>query len=114
MRKRGYFLSAFRELSRRKLLARTGFWWFLECGKVGDYVVEANALALPAVAYDAPGLRDSVKNNQTGLLAESGNVEDLACKLIHVLVIKCSEINLVNMRWSTQKNSIGIIQLMSS
>ncbi|MEM2074269.1 MAG: glycosyltransferase, partial [Nitrososphaeria archaeon] len=36
----------------------------------------------PCVAYDVPGLRDSVKDGETGLLAENGNVNDLAEKLI--------------------------------
>ena len=40
----------------------------------GLNIIEANALGLPAVAYDVPGLRDSVKNNETGLLAKSGNL----------------------------------------
>jgi glycosyltransferase involved in cell wall biosynthesis len=31
------------------------------------------------------GLRDSVNNNETGLLAEAGSVEDLADKLVAVL-----------------------------
>ena len=51
----------------------------------GLNVVEANALGTPCVAYDVAGLRDSVNNDKTGLLAESGNVEDLAEKLLAVL-----------------------------
>jgi glycosyltransferase involved in cell wall biosynthesis len=50
----------------------------------GLNVVEANALGTPCVAYDIPGLRDSVKDRETGLLAEAGNVEDLAEKLVMV------------------------------
>ena len=37
------------------------------------------------MAYDVPGLRDSVKNGETGLLAESSNVKDLAEKILLVL-----------------------------
>ncbi|MFX0201448.1 MAG: glycosyltransferase family 4 protein, partial [Candidatus Hodarchaeota archaeon] len=51
----------------------------------GLNVVEANALGTPCVVYDVPGLRDSVKNYRTGLLAEGGNVLDLSNKLILVL-----------------------------
>lgn len=51
----------------------------------GLNVVEANALGTPCIAYDVSGLRDSVKNDETGLLAEAGSVEDLATKIIMVL-----------------------------
>ena len=51
----------------------------------GLNIIEANALGLPAVAYDVPGLRDSVKDNETGMLAEGGNIRDLAEKTIDLL-----------------------------
>jgi len=51
----------------------------------GLNVVEANALGTPCIAYDVAGLRDSVKNDETGLLAEAGSVEDLADKIVMVL-----------------------------
>lgn len=51
----------------------------------GLNIVEANAMGIPTVAYDVPGLRDSVKHGKTGLLAEAGNVEDLAAKIIMLL-----------------------------
>ncbi len=51
----------------------------------GLNIVEANALGLPAVAYDVPGLCDSVKNNETGLLTEGGNIRELAEKTINLL-----------------------------
>ena len=54
----------------------------------GLNIIEANALGLPAVAYDVPGLCDSVKNNETGLLTEPGNIEDLASKTINILTDK--------------------------
>jgi glycosyltransferase involved in cell wall biosynthesis len=37
----------------------------------GLVITEANALGTPAVAYDVPGLRDSVRRNVTGMLVES-------------------------------------------
>jgi glycosyltransferase involved in cell wall biosynthesis len=33
-------------------------------------VTEANALGTPAIAYDVPGLRDSIRHDQTGLLTQ--------------------------------------------
>ena len=51
----------------------------------GLNVIEANALGVPCVAYDVGGLRDSIKDGETGLLAENGNVEALAEAIIRVL-----------------------------
>ena len=71
---------------RRKLIRRT---WVLVNPSIregwGLNVIEANALGTPCIAYNVPGLRDSVRDGETGLLAENGNVEDLAEKLISVL-----------------------------
>jgi glycosyltransferase involved in cell wall biosynthesis len=51
----------------------------------GLNVTEANALGVPSVAYDVPGLRDSVQNGITGLLVESGDVDALADGLLELL-----------------------------
>jgi len=51
----------------------------------GLTVTEAAACGTPAVAYGVGGLRDSVVDGVTGLLAEDGNVGDLACKIVRVL-----------------------------
>ncbi len=52
----------------------------------GLNVIEANALAVPAIAYNVPGLCDSVRDKQTGLLAKPGDIEDLAAKTVNVLM----------------------------
>lgn len=39
----------------------------------GIVVIEANAVGTPAVAFDAPGLRDCIKDQQTGFLAKDQN-----------------------------------------
>ncbi len=44
----------------------------------GLTVIEANALATPVVASDVPGLRDSVRHEQTGLLVPAGDVPAFA------------------------------------
>ncbi|MBS7252125.1 MAG: glycosyltransferase family 4 protein [Candidatus Freyarchaeota archaeon] len=41
-------------------------------------VIEANACGTPTIAYKVPGLQDSVKDNQTGLLIKNGNIIELA------------------------------------
>jgi len=71
---------------RRGLMKRS---WVLVNPSVregfGLNVVEAYALGTPCVAYDVPGLRDSVKDGETGLLAKSGTIEDLADKIVLIL-----------------------------
>ncbi len=71
---------------RRKMVARA---WVLVNPSVregwGLNVIEANALGTPCVAYDVNGLRDSVKNNETGLLVTSGSIKNLAKALVAVL-----------------------------
>ena len=44
----------------------------------GLTVIEANALGVPVVATDAPGLRDSVRNGETGFLVPDGDVAGFA------------------------------------
>jgi glycosyltransferase involved in cell wall biosynthesis len=52
----------------------------------GLNIIEANALGTPAIAYDVPGLRDSIIDGKTGLIVkENGNVEKLAEAIIRVL-----------------------------
>jgi glycosyltransferase involved in cell wall biosynthesis len=59
-------------LSREELEQRMGQAHLLLCTSVkegwGLVVTEANAVGTPAVAYDVPGLRDSVRNDVTGSL----------------------------------------------
>lgn len=51
----------------------------------GITVIEANRCGTPVVAYDVPGLRDSIRNNETGLLVKSGYIEGLASSIIGLL-----------------------------
>jgi glycosyltransferase involved in cell wall biosynthesis len=43
--------------------------------------IEANACGTPTVSANVPGLRDSVKNGESGLLYEYGNIQELADKI---------------------------------
>ncbi len=80
------FFGSLDNAQRRELIGNA---WVLVNPSVregfGLNIIEANALGTPCVAYDVPGLRDSVKNRQTGLLAKAGSVEDLAEKIGSVL-----------------------------
>jgi glycosyltransferase involved in cell wall biosynthesis len=81
------FFGRLPDKQRRNLLARA---WVLVNPSVregwGLNVIEANALGTPCVAYDVAGLRDSVRNGETGLLVPNGNVEAFAKAIIKVLL----------------------------
>jgi glycosyltransferase involved in cell wall biosynthesis len=47
----------------------------------GLTVIEANAVATPVVASDAPGLRDSVRSGETGFLVPTGDVAAFADRI---------------------------------
>jgi len=52
----------------------------------GINIIEANAYGTPAIAYDVPGLRDSIVNQETGILVgENGDIKKLAEAIIKVL-----------------------------
>ena len=48
--------------------------------------IEANASGTPVISADVPGLRDSVREGQSGLLYEYGNIEVLAGLITRILV----------------------------
>jgi len=79
------FFSGLSDGERRDLIGRA---WVLVNPSVregfGLNIVEANALGVPCVAYDVPGLRDAVLDGKTGFLAESGNIEALAKGIIQI------------------------------
>lgn len=51
----------------------------------GLTVIESNALGTPNVASDAPGLRDSVRDGDTGFLVPEGDVERFAARIGELL-----------------------------
>jgi glycosyltransferase involved in cell wall biosynthesis len=51
----------------------------------GLTVVEANACGLPVVASDRPGLRDSVRDGETGYLVPYGDDGAFASKSLEIL-----------------------------
>lgn len=71
---------------RRELIKRA---WILVNPSIregfGLNIVEANALGVPCVAYDVPGLRDAIIDGKTGSLVEAGDVEALANAIIRIL-----------------------------
>ena len=52
----------------------------------GITVIEANICGTPCIAYDVPGLRDSIKDGETGILVrKDGNVKKLAEAIYEIL-----------------------------
>ena len=51
----------------------------------GLTVIEANACGTPVIAANSPGLKDSVKDGETGILYPYGNISKLAEIIIDVL-----------------------------
>ncbi|HXG01223.1 MAG TPA: glycosyltransferase family 4 protein, partial [Bacteroidota bacterium] len=51
----------------------------------GLTVIEANACGTPVIASNVEGLRDAVRDGETGLLYTFGNVRDLSEKLVRIL-----------------------------
>lgn len=51
----------------------------------GITTIEANACGTPVIASDVPGLRDSVKNGQTGYLARQGDISDFSEKIMNII-----------------------------
>ncbi|MDR0471385.1 MAG: glycosyltransferase family 4 protein [Nitrososphaerota archaeon] len=80
------FYGSLGNVERRKLIEQS--WVLVNPGVRegwGLNVIEANALGVPTVAYAAPGLRDSVQDNVTGFLVESGDIEAMADKIMALL-----------------------------
>jgi len=51
----------------------------------GLVVIEANSVGTPAVGYDVPGLRDSIRHAETGLLAQAGDPAALAAQAVTLI-----------------------------
>jgi len=66
--------------------------------------IEANACGTPVVSANVPGLRDSVKEGQSGLLYEYGNIAQLAAKITDVLTNEtlCSTLSNGAVQWARQ------------
>ena len=52
----------------------------------GLVVTEANAMGTPVIAYDVPGLRDSVRDDVTGRLVSSGDISGISREALDLIV----------------------------
>ena len=81
-----YFLSRVSEEKKIRWMQRA--WVIVSTSMVegwGMTITEAAACGTPAVAYNVPGLRDSVKHMETGVLVEPRDIEQLAKVITHLL-----------------------------
>jgi len=73
--------------SRKLALLREAWVHLLTSSKEGWGItnLEAAACGTPTVASDSPGLRDSVRDGETGFLVPHGNVDALAARIRELL-----------------------------
>jgi len=69
----------------------------------GLIVTEANSQGTPAVVYDVHGLRDSVKNLETGYICEKNTPENLAEKIKEILQDKENYARIRQNAWAWSK-----------
>jgi glycosyltransferase involved in cell wall biosynthesis len=69
----------------------------------GLIVSEANSQGTPAVVYDVDGLRDSVKNNKTGLITKQNNPQHLANGVVKLLTDQKRQQALRTAAWQWSK-----------
>ena len=70
----------------------------------GLVVIEANALGTSAVVYDVPGLRDSARDGETGVVCNNNSPKTLAEKILPMLTNDDLRENLAHaaLEWSRQ------------
>jgi len=66
----------------------------------GLTVIEANRCGTPVVAYDVDGLRDSIRNNETGLLVKSGDIRQIGESIIKIIDNNDLQMNIRALEWS--------------
>ncbi|RME28924.1 MAG: glycosyltransferase family 1 protein, partial [Candidatus Zixiibacteriota bacterium] len=68
--------------------------------------IEANAVGTAVIAADSPGLRDSVRDNETGFLYPYGDIEQLTQRLLTILRDETTRRRLEQggLKWAEQFN----------
>ncbi len=81
-----HFLGKISETQKSELLSES--WVFVHPSFMegwGITAIEASASGTPVVASDVPGLRDSVQDGKNGYLAQYGNSDEFAVKIVQIL-----------------------------
>ncbi|MBK7105692.1 MAG: glycosyltransferase family 4 protein [Ignavibacteriae bacterium] len=101
------FLGFLTEEEKAELLGNS--WIFVTMAEKegwGITVIEANAMKTPAIGSNVHGLRDSIKNNETGFLVKLGDTKKLSEKISEILRNK-NELNRISenaYNWSKKFN----------
>lgn len=84
LRKKVDILGPVSEEEKRSILSKSWVFVNLSIGEGwGISVIEANSYGTPAVAFDVPGLSESIKDEETGLIASDR--EDMVAKIVKLL-----------------------------
>ncbi|HBU07230.1 MAG TPA: hypothetical protein DEB09_04060 [Candidatus Magasanikbacteria bacterium] len=72
----------------------------------GLVVTEANSQGTPAIVYNVDGLRDAVKNHETGIICERNTPENLAKNIVELLEdkIEYEKLRMSAWEWSKEIN----------
>lgn len=72
----------------------------------GLVVTEANSQGTPAIVYNVDGLRDSVRDNTTGLICQENTPKNLAKNIIYLLTNKekYNDLRIKAWKWSKEIN----------
>ena len=74
----------------------------------GLTVAEAMAAKVPVIVSDVPGTMEVIDNGQYGLFFESGNAEDLACKIERFLLEDGMDAGKIEVAWNYVYNNFDI------
>lgn len=72
----------------------------------GLIITEANSQGTPAIVYNVDGLRDSVKNNETGLICQRNNPDNLSQNVVSLLRDKTRYEKMRKNSWEYSKEII--------
>ena len=88
-RKLGVAITCLKEVSEEEKVSILQRAWVFVATSMkegwGISVIEANACGTPVIAYNTPGLKDAVKDGETGYLVPYGDIEKLASKIVEIL-----------------------------
>lgn len=77
----------------------------------GIVLLEAQACGVPVIASDLPGVRTVLKNGETGLLARTGDAEDLRLQITNLLSDEArrNQMGLNARKWVEEKYSVAAV-----